>query len=362
VSAFPSARINLAALQHNFSIVKQHAPDSRVMSVIKANAYGHDMATVATALHESDAYAVARLKEGIDLREQGVHHPIVVLEGVHAEQDFRLAAAFELSPVIHHLSQIDTLNHIQLNTPLSFVWLMVDSGMHRLGISPEHVVSALDALKDNMNIDGEVQLMSHFANADWIGDKRNGRQLGVMTQLGEQTGLALCLANSAAVLSLPDSHQDWVRPGLMLYGISPFEDKTAFDLNLKPVMKLVSQLIGVYDIAAGEQVGYGGTWTADSPTRVGVVSIGYGDGYNRHLSNQAEVLINQQRVPVIGRVSMDTICVNLNDIPEAQIGDEVILWGDEKLPVERVAAWANTIAYELVTCMTDRLHKDVQHG
>jgi alanine racemase len=213
-----------------------------------------------------------------------------------------------------------------------------------------------------VNIEGEVQLMSHFANADWIGDKRNDRQLSLMTGLGAQTGLELCLANSAAVLSLPESHQDWVRPGLMLYGISPFEDKTAFDLNLKPVMTLVSQLIGIYDIAAGEQVGYGGTWTADSQTRIGVVSIGYGDGYNRHLSNQAEVLINQQLVPVIGRVSMDTICVNLNGIPEAQIGDEVILWGDEKLPVERVAAWANTIAYELVTCMTDRVHKDVQHG
>lgn len=359
---FPVARINLAALRHNLHCVKQLAPHSRVMSVIKADAYGHGVLSVANALKDSDAFAVARLSEGVTLREQGVDKPIVLLEGVNSESEFMLAAEHQLSPIIHLHSQISLLQSLTLPKPLSFNWLMIDSGMHRLGIRPEQALSAINELQQCKNIDGQIGLMSHFANSDLVGDNRNQAQLEAMLSLKKNSGLTLCLANSAAVISLPESHQDWVRPGLMLYGISPFADNNADAFGLQPVMQLSSRLIAVYDITAGEEVGYGGDWVADQTTRVGVVSIGYGDGYSRHLSNQGEVLIQGQRVPVIGRVSMDTICLNLNDAEQAQVGDEVILWGDQKLPVELLAQRAQTIPYELVTVICPRVQRVESDG
>jgi alanine racemase len=362
VKPFPVARINLAALRHNLNRVKQLAPQSRVMSVIKADAYGHGVLSVAEGLKHSDAFAVARLKEGITLREHGVVKPIVLLEGVNSEADFVLASQYQLSPVIHLQSQIDLLKQIVLPQPLRFNWLMVDSGMHRLGIRPELALAAIEQLQQSDNIDGEIGLMSHFANSDLVGDSRNHGQLDAMIALKKHTGAVLCLANSAAVLSFPDSHQDWVRPGLMLYGISPIDEKTAANFDLQPVMKLTSQLIAVYEVHAGEEVGYGGDWVAEQHTRVGVVSIGYGDGYSRHLSNNAEVLVNNQRAPVIGRVSMDTICLNLNAVEHARVGDEVILWGDQNLPVEQPAQWADTIPYELVTVICPRVQRVVTDG
>lgn len=357
MNRFPVARINLAALRHNLSRVKQLAPHSRVMSVIKADAYGHGVLRVAQALNESDAFAVARLNEGVTLREQGIDKPIVLLEGVNSEAEFALAAQHQLSPVIHLQSQVELLNRITLRKPLTFNWLMVDSGMHRLGIRPEQAKATIEQLGQCSNIDGEIGLMTHFANSDLVGDSRNQAQLDVMLSLKKNTGLSLCLANSAAVMSLSESHQDWVRPGLMLYGISPFTDKTAADFDLQPAMQLSSRLIAVYEINAGEEVGYGGDWVADKSTRVGVASIGYGDGYSRHLSNKGKVLIQGQSVPVIGRVSMDTICLNLNACGDAQVGDEVILWGEPNLPVEQLAQWADTIPYELVTVICPRVQR-----
>jgi len=359
---FPVARINLAALHHNLGRVKQLAPHSRVMSVIKADAYGHGVFSVAAALKDSDAFAVARLSEGVSLREQGIDKPIVLLEGVNSEAEFILAAKHQLSPVIHLHSQIALLQSITLPKPLSFNWLMIDSGMHRLGIRPGQALSALSELQQSKNIDGEIGLMSHFANSDLVGDSRNQAQLDAMLTLKQSSGLALCLANSAAVLSLPESHQDWVRPGLMLYGISPFADNNADAFDLQPAMQLSSRLIAVYEINAGEEVGYGGDWVAEQRTRVGVVSIGYGDGYSRHLSNQGEVLIHEQRVPVIGRVSMDTICLNLNEVELAGVGDEVLLWGDQNLPVEFLAERAQTIPYELVTVICPRVQRVESDG
>jgi len=359
---FPVARISLAALRHNLRCVKQLAPHSRVMSVIKADAYGHGVLSVAKALSDSDAYAVARLGEGVKLREQGIDKPIVLLEGVNSEAEFKLAAQHQLSPVIHLHSQIALLQKISLPRPLTFNWMMIDSGMHRLGIRPEQASGALNQLQQCKNIEGGIGLMSHFANSDLPGDSRNEAQLNAMLSLKQSMGLPLCLANSAAVLSLPESHQDWVRPGLMLYGISPFAEKSADAFGLKPVMQLSSQLISVYQIQPGEEVGYGGDWVADKPTRVGVASIGYGDGYSRHLSNKAEVIIRGQRVPVIGRVSMDTICLNLNAVEQTAVGDEVILWGDNSLPVEELADLAHTIPYELVTVICPRVQRVEMDG
>lgn len=359
---FPVASINPAALRHNLSRVKQLAPNSRVMSVIKADAYGHGVLAVAQALKESDAFAVARLREGMFLRQQGVIKPIVLLEGVNTEADFAKAAEYGLSPVIHLHTQVQLLNTITLPKPLQFNWLMIDSGMHRLGIRPEQASAALSLLKASDNIQGEIGLMSHFANSDLIGDERNQAQLEPMLSLREQTALPVCLANSAAVLSFPESHLDWVRPGLMLYGIAPFDGKDGSEFDLKPAMQLKTELIAIYEIEAGEEVGYGGDWTADVPTRIGVASIGYGDGYSRHLSNNAEVLIRGQKAPVVGRVSMDTICLNLNAFEQVDVGDEVILWGESTLPVEQLATLAGTIPYELVTVICQRVQRELLNG
>lgn len=359
---FPVAVINQDALRHNLVRVRQFAPDSKVMSVIKADAYGHGVLAAAQALKDSDAFAVARLSEGVFLREHGIDKPILLLEGVNTEAEFITAAEYRLSPAIHLHSQVQLLQTLSLPKPLQFIWLMIDSGMHRLGILPEQAEMAVDLLHGTDNVEGEIGLMTHFANSDLVGDKRNQKQLEPMLQLRQKTGLSLCLANSAAVMSYPESHQQWVRPGLMLYGISPFEERDAFAFDLQPVMQLKTRLIAVYDIEAGDEVGYGGEWAAEGPTRIGVASIGYGDGYSRHLSNNSEVLVKGQKSPVVGRVSMDTICLNLNFVKDAEVGDEVIIWGASDLPVEELAKWAGTIPYELVTVICRRVHREVLNG
>lgn len=359
---FPTATISVRALQHNFARVKHYASKSKVMSVIKADAYGHGVIAVAEALEQTDAFAVARLSEAVSLRHHGVRHPIVILEGVNTADDFQLAAELNLSPVIHLSSQVDLLNSITLIQPLRFNWIMVDSGMHRLGIRPEDIETALSCLKASGNMNDEFGLMSHFANSDLVGDIRNQHQLEHMLSLKHKTGLPVCLSNSAAVLAYPESHLDWVRPGLMLYGISPFIDPNAAEHELQPAMQLTTQLISVYDINIGEQVGYGGDWTAKQVSRIGVASIGYGDGYSRHLSNRSEVVIQGQRCAVIGRISMDTICINLTECALATVGDEVLLWGRSELLVEEVAEYAGTIPYELVTVLSKRVNRDVIDG
>lgn len=356
MSCYPRAEINLDAVSHNLACVRQRAPFSKVMSVIKADAYGHGIKAIAGALAESDAFAVARLSEGIALRDSGFQQAVVLLEGVHCLAEMQMAAQYQLAPVIHQTAHIDWLKDCQ-NLP--FCWLMLETGMHRLGL-PEAVIR--DAIQQLSVYDGKLGLMSHFANSDLIGDVRNQNQLTVMKKLATETDLPVCMANSAAVISFPESHGDWVRPGLMLYGISPFADKTGPELGLQPAMQLKSMLIATQMLKAGDEVGYGGEWTAAKPCRMGVVSIGYGDGFSRHLSNTGQVLIRGEKLPVIGRVSMDTICVLLEDCPDAQTGDEVLLWGNAELTVESQALCADTIPYELTTVLAGRVDRMYQHG
>ena len=362
MSRYPSARIDLAALQHNLQQVRRYAPASKIMAVIKADAYGHGVIEVAKALQQSDGFAVARLSEAIRLREQGLTLPITIFEGVSSREEWQLVATHALTPVIHQQCHLDNLLEADLSQPIPFVWLMLETGMHRLGLPAEQVNQLISQLGQKIHLVNALGLMSHFANSDLYHDTRNQQQLSAMQRLAEQTGLPVCMANSAAIINLPESHYDWVRPGLMLYGASPFADKTGFELGLQPVMQLVSQLIAVQQLQPGDQVGYGGQWTADKPIRMGVVSIGYGDGYSRHLSNQAEVLICNHRVPVIGRVSMDTVCINLDSCPQAQLGDEVIIWGTHELAVEWLAEKAGTIPYELLTCVMPRVQREYLHG
>lgn len=360
MSAYPVARINLAALKHNLARIKQLAPNSQIISVIKANAYGHGYLEVAQALTDSDAFAVARISEAIQLRQAGIKHKIVLLEGVLTADELQSAAYYELSLVFHHQSQIELLQQTHLSKPLTFCWLMIESGMHRLGFSAEEATAALASLQASKAIAGSVGLMSHFANADLTDDPRNQQQLDAVLACKQDKQL-VSLANSAAILSFPKSHQNWLRPGLMLYGVSPFDDKTAADLDLKPVMQLKSVLTATQQLQAGDQVGYGGDWTASKPTLIGIVSIGYGDGYNRHLSNVGQVSINGKLVPVLGRVSMDMICINLQDCLDANVGDEVVLWGNDSLSVEDVAKQAKTIPYELMCQISARVEREY-HG
>jgi len=360
VGTYPVASIDLAALKHNFDRIKQLAPNSRIISVIKANAYGHGYAEVADALTDSDAFAVARLAEGIQLRKTGLKHKIIILEGVVTAPELQLAAQYDLSPVFHHRSQIQLLS-TPLTKPLQFCWLMIETGMHRLGFAKTDVAELITTMEASEAISGEVGLMSHFANADLVGDDRNLQQLDITLNCTDKQR-EVSLANSAAILSFPASHQQWLRPGLMLYGVSPFDDKTAVELDLKPVMKLKSVLTAKQTLQAGDQIGYGGDWTASKVTEIGIVSIGYGDGYSRYLSNAGQVVINGQRAAVLGRVSMDMICIDLQTCPDAEVGDEVLLWGSEQLPVEWVAKQAKTIPYELLCQLNPRVRREYHHG
>ncbi len=359
MSLYPRAIIELNAVQHNLACVRRFAPHSKVMSVIKADAYGHGVTAIAKALADSDAFAVARLSEGIALRKHGFHQAIVLLEGVHSQTEMQLAAEHQLSPVIHQAVHIRWLQNCQ---KIPFCWLMLETGMHRLGLPETMVRDAVKQLQKLPAYAGRIGLMSHFANSDLVGDVRNQNQLSVMTKLAAETSLPVCMANSAAVVSLPESHADWVRPGLMLYGISPFADKTGHDLGLKPAMQLTSILIATQMLKAGDEVGYGGEWTATQSCRMGVISIGYGDGFSRHLSNTGQVLIRGKILPVIGRVSMDTICVLLDGCPDAQTGDAVLLWGNAQLSVESQALRADTIPYELTTVLAGRVDREYLHG
>lgn len=358
---YPVADINLAALKHNLTIAKGYAPNSKVMSVIKANAYGHGDIEVAEALAASDAFAVARLSEAIRLREAGIDKAIVLLEGLHSKEEFEQAADYGLSPVFHQQQQIQWLSELTLANALPFCWLMVETGMHRLGFTTDKVDGALTQLKLTQNIQGDIGLMSHFANADSFGDQRNDAQQAIMTDLMLQHIGPISMANSAAIMSLPASHQHWIRPGLMLYGASPFEHQTAASLELKPVMTFKAQLMAIAQLQSGDQVGYNGSWQATKAMRVGTVNVGYGDGYSRLLSNQAQVSIHNTLVSVLGRVSMDMICIDLSELERAQVGDEVILWGNSMTPVDTVAKQAKTISYELLCLLTPRVIRQY-HG
>lgn len=359
MSRMTRAVINLAALKHNLAIAKQAAPVQKIMAVVKADAYGHGIARVAKTLSEElaqdDAFAVASIDEAIMLRAVGITHSIVILEGFNSSSDLALLEQHKLTAVVHHISQV-TLLEINPGAVKNLkVWLKIDTGMHRLGFAPENVKKMYQRLL-NAGVDPQIGLMTHFANADDIQNPANNQQLEIFNSLVKGNPAETSLANSAAILSLPQAHGHWVRPGIMLYGVNPFvvtEDED-IDYKLLPVMTLSASLIAINHISKNEKIGYGSSWTCPEDMPVGVVSIGYGDGYPRHAPSGTPVLVNGQRVPLIGRVSMDMLMVDLRGQADAKVGDEVILWG-EGLPVEEIAAAAGTIGYELLCGVTRRV-------
>jgi alanine racemase len=349
-----SATIDTGALKHNLRKVRQRAPRSRVMAVIKANAYGHGLVSVARALTEADAFAVARVDEGLTLRNAGIDKRTVLLEGVfdRGQLDSAAAAGFEL--VVHTAEQIELLR--QARSGASFkVWLKLDTGMNRLGFKGADFGAALEALRALPAVESPVNFFTHFASADSPDLATTGEQLARFAQaIGSQPG-ERSIANSAGMLGFPEAQADWVRPGLLLYGVSPFDGSVGADYGLLPVMTLRSHVIALKDLEPGETVGYGGTWTARRATRLAVAAVGYGDGYPRNLASGSPVLVNDERAPLAGRVSMDMIGIDVTDLARVpRLGDPVILWG-AGLPVEEIAVWADTIPYELLCGISQRV-------
>lgn len=352
------ARIDAAALAHNLGVARAAAPRSRVMAVIKANGYGHGLLRVARALRGADGFAVLTVDEAAQLRAEGYTHPIVLLEGFFSPDELPEITRLRLRPVIHRIDQVDILAKARLEHRLD-VLLKVDTGMHRLGLSPKRVAEALSRLRAEPRV-GSVTLMTHFAGAD---DPAVGvaDQLAVFNQLltapPGRGGEPVTLANSAALLRYPETHADWVRPGIMLYGASPFPAQSGEDLGLLPAMHLESQLIAVQTLRKGEGVGYGFTFRAERDMKVGVVACGYGDGYPRHAPTGTPVLVAGRPSRILGRVSMDMLCVDLSPAPTAHVGSPVVLWG-AGLPVEQVALAAGSIAYELLTAIAPRVRME----
>lgn len=356
-----SLGISRQALHHNLQLVRDAAPYSRVLAMVKADAYGHGARLVAETLAESDAFGVAFLDEALALRAAGIQRPITILEGVFSDMEMFEAVRQQLSVVVHQEEQIAFLENCKLTGPVD-VWLKIDTGMHRLGFSPEAAISAYRRIRA-ARIVGEIGLLTHFAAADDLESPQTEKQIGrfralqqALSKYGERL-LPDSLANSAATLAWPAAHGAWVRPGIMLYGCSPFPDRSAEELGLRPVMTLSSRLIAVRHLKKGEPVGYGGTWLAPQDTRIGVVAVGYGDGYPRSARNGTPVLVGGQRVPLVGRVSMDMITVDLGDLPVA-VGEHCVLWG-EGLSADVVAAHAGTISYELFCRLTARVRREV---
>ncbi len=346
------ALIDAHALRHNLNRVRQAAPNAKVMAVVKANAYGHGLVRVARILLGANAFAVASFEEGLALRNAGVAHPICLLEGFFDAEELALLNHYRFMPVLHHESQLLQLEHSQDSSPID-VWLKVDTGMHRIGFAPEMAAQMRKRLEACPQVQ-RIRMMSHFANADDTADMTTQQQIDRFKSLVNGWGLEGSLANSAGVLGWPQSHVDWVRPGIMLYGVSPLLGKTAAELELQPVMTLSSRLIAVNRHRKGERVGYGGEWVCPEDMPVGVVAVGYGDGYPRHAPSHTPVLVNDERVSLIGRVSMDMITVDLRTQASAKVGDPVVLWGTG-LSVEEVAEHAGTIGYELLARLPQRV-------
>lgn len=348
-----SVTIDLGALRSNLKAIRRLAPKSRVMAVIKANAYGHGLIAVARALESADALAVARLGEALNLREAGIRAPILLLEGVLDREQLDAAAAAELELIVHCAEQLELLKAAPAGARFK-VWLKLDSGMNRLGFKGDDFQAAHAALGALPCVQQPFNLCTHLSSADSPELPTTAEQLmvfGVATRSlpGERS-----LENSAAILGFPDSQADWVRPGVALYGISPFRGSTGADHGLRPVMTLCSRVIALKELAEGEQVGYGGDWSATRLTRLAIASVGYGDGYPRSAASGTPVLVNGERAGLAGRVSMDMLAIDVTETQPVKVGDPVVLWG-EGLPVEEVALWAETIPYTLVCGISQRV-------
>jgi alanine racemase len=348
------ARIDLGAIENNLRVARQ-ATGARLMSVIKANGYGHGLLNAAEALAATDGYALLDIRDAIRMRESGFRQPILLLEGFFRAEELPVIAEHDLTCVIHDPGQIGMLEGFPGRGTLG-IWLKVNSGMNRLGFAPQQVAQAMEQLRRHRAV-RDITLMTHFASADEA--RGVAEPLALFNDVAAPYRVARSLANSAALLRYPETHGDWVRPGIMLYGASPFvpdmgEQFSAQRLGLKPAMTLGSRIIATQELRAGDEVGYGALFRAEHPMRVGIVACGYADGYPRHAVSGTPILVDGQRTRTLGRVSMDMLCADLSALPQTGVGSPVVLWG-EGLPIDEVAHAAGTISYELMCALTGRV-------
>lgn len=355
------AIVDAQALRHNLAEVRRRAPRSKVMAIVKANGYGHGLVWAARTLADGvDAFGVASAEEGLVLREEGITRPICLLEGFFTPDELPLLAQHDLAPVIHHEAQVRALESARLPRALS-VWIKIDTGMHRLGFPPLAFRDAFGRLKSAPSV-RTIRVMSHFAAADDPAQQAATQsQMDVFTSTLAGMNLERSLANSAGIVAWPASHYEWVRPGIMLYGGDPRVGAAAATFNLRPVMTLETALIAVAQRKKGEPIGYGPDYRCVDDMPVGVAAIGYGDGYPRRMPAGTPVLVNGKRVPIVGRVSMDMLTLDLRGQPHAQIGDPVVMWGPG-LPADEIAARAGTISYELFCHVAKRIPRVAVDG
>ncbi|HET8705285.1 MAG TPA: alanine racemase [Pseudomonadales bacterium] len=358
-----AALIDLAALRHNLNRVRELAPKQKVLALVKADAYGHGLIPAARALAGADCLGVAHLDEAFELRDSGVNTPLLILEGAFDTRELMQISQQQIRMVIHSLEQIDMLETTRISKPLS-VWLKIDTGMNRLGVELKDVALCIERLQSSGKV-ADITLITHFACSDEPAHPLNKLQLERFLDVSAPYSFPRSMANSGGILFHPGSHFDWVRPGIILYGASPAGDSDGKKIGLKPVMTVRSEIIAIRQVSAGEPVGYGCHWVAERDSVIGVVAIGYGDGYPRHAENGTPVLVNGKLVPLVGRVSMDMITVDLTDLQQSvKVGDPAVLWGDG-LPVEEIAKYTDTICYELLCQMTRRVNRvylDVDNG
>lgn len=338
------AHIRLNHLRQNYQTLKaMHG--GKMLAVLKANAYGHGAVRCAQALEaQADGFAVACIEEALELRAAGIGAPILLLEGFFTADELPLIVEHDLWCVVHSLWQLDDIEQARLAQPIN-VWLKLDSGMHRVGLHPSDYKAAYQRLQACANV-AKIVLMSHFSRADELGCGRSDEQLAVFQAARAELSAEVSLRNSPAVLGWPQVPSDWVRPGLMLYGSTPFEESQVLAERLQPVMTLESKVICVRELPVGEPVGYGAKFVTDRPMRIGVVAMGYADGYPRQAPTGTPVWVAGQRSRLLGRVSMDMLCIDLTDVPHAGLGSTVELWGKNILASE-VAAHAETIPYQI---------------
>jgi alanine racemase len=348
-----TAVIDRRALRHNLQQVRRQAPQSRLIAVVKANAYGHGLLETAHTLQDADCYGVARIGEALKLRSGGIVKPILMLEGFFSAEDLPVLVANNIETAVHSIEQLEALEQATLARPVP-VWMKLDTGMHRLGVRPEHAEAFYQRLSACRHVVQPVNIMSHFSRADEPSSDATLKQMQCFEQFARGKPGQRSIAASGGTLLWPDAHNDWVRPGIILYGVSPMEDANGSQFDLQPAMTLKSNLIAVREHKAGESVGYGGTWVSEGDTRLGVVAMGYGDGYPRSAPSGTPVWLNGREVPIVGRVSMDMMSVDLGPNATDKVGDEVVLWGRE-LPVERIAECTGISAYELITKLTQRV-------
>jgi alanine racemase len=349
------ARISSAALLHNYRRAKALAPNSKAWAVIKANAYGHGQWRAVEALREeADGFALLETENAIALREAGIEQPILLLEGIFSSRDARALAEYRLNSAVHCVEQLEMiLGNVPAETPLALC-IKLNTGMNRLGFDEAGLQRARSMLAGLPQ--ARITLMTHFAEAD--GERGIDWQMARFKSMTAGWDAPCTLANSAAVIRYPSAHSEWVRPGIMLYGGSPFAEQTAADIGLQPAMALESALLGVQQLQAGDRVGYGGTFTAERPMRIGIIACGYADGYPRHAPSGTPIAVMGQRTRTVGRVSMDMMACDITDIPDAGIGAPVTLWGNGiagHVPADEVAAAAGTISYELFCALAQRV-------